>query len=156
MRRTNHSMFRAFVVTGLAPVLLAGSVSSAAPKQTPAQGPQAHAQTGSIMRHTLKLKLKESARLPDGLQVTFSSCTIESIAASPTDPKSYPAGSGIDIGLKLERGGASTDVGLTRLSEGYQSKTSERWQGYEISLGRIERAGSRDMTIEIIVVASAS
>lgn len=156
MTRSNHPSFKTFVIAGLTVALTTGTVVSAAPKQTPAQRPQAQAQAEPSMRHTLKLKLKERARLPDGLLITFRSCTIESIAASPTDPKSYPAGSGIDIGLKLEKGGAGTDIELTQLSEGYESKTSARWQGYQISLGKIERAGSRDMTLELIVVVSSS
>jgi hypothetical protein len=64
--------------------------------------------------------------------------TIEQIEASPTDPESYPAGSGISVTLVAERAGQEQRATLTLLSAGYESRPQASLHGYRITLLDVE------------------
>lgn len=65
--------------------------------------------------------------------------TIEEIEASPEDPESYPAGSGISVTVVVERGGDAQQATLTLLSSGYESHPQATLHGYRITLLDVEQ-----------------
>jgi hypothetical protein len=83
----------------------------------------------------LELKPHESVKLADGTTLTFVDYTVEEIAASPDDPKSYPAGSGVTFSFKLEKKGhAPETLLLSDLSAGYDSKRVGEGLGWKVTL----------------------
>ena len=82
----------------------------------------------------LELAPHTTAKLADGTTLTFVDYTVEEIAASPTDPKSYPGGSGVTFVFKLEKGKASQTLELSELSAGYTSKRSAEGFGWKVTL----------------------
>ena len=101
------------------------------------------------------LKLHETASLPGGLKVTFSALSVEEIAASPQDPKSYPAGSGINVTLELSEGKAAAErLTLSELSSGYESKGAVRWKRHQVLLIKTEDP-TREPKITLRVEAPA-
>lgn len=54
--------------------------------------------------------------------------------ASPTDPKAYPAGSGVTFVFKLEKGKVAQTLELSELSAGYSSKLSAAGLGWKVTL----------------------
>lgn len=82
----------------------------------------------------LELEPHKTAKLADGTTLTFVGYTVEEIAPSPDDPKSYPAGSGVTFVFKLEKGKASQTLELSELSEGYTSKRVADGLGWKVTL----------------------
>ena len=82
----------------------------------------------------LELKPHESAKLADGTTLTFVDYTVEEIAQSPDDPKSYPGGSGVTFTFKLEKGKTSETILLSELSAGYASKRAAEALGWKVTL----------------------
>jgi hypothetical protein len=105
----------------------------------------------SMGSRDLKLNLKESIELDDGLKLHFDSATIEEIAANPHDSKSYPAGSGVTIQLKAEKNGKSELLYLSELSPGYDSTKEISWGAYQFLLQKINEPGTDRMSIELRV-----
>lgn len=82
----------------------------------------------------LELELKKPVTLADGATLTFRDCIVESIEASPEDPKSYPAGTGVTFVLELKRGEKTEVVQLVALSSGYASQRTADALGVHLEL----------------------
>jgi hypothetical protein len=80
------------------------------------------------------LGLDQGMTFSTGLTVTLKSIIVEEIAASPSNPAAYPAGSGVDVTLELRDDTGTQTVLLTRLSAGYESKPTAAWHGWTITL----------------------
>lgn len=83
--------------------------------------------------------LRESIALDSETSLHVADVTVEEIAASPEDPQSYPAGSGISVTVVAVRGGQEQRVTLTQLSAGYESRTEGSLHGYRITLLDVEQ-----------------
>lgn len=83
--------------------------------------------------------LRESIALDGETSLHVADVTLEEIAASPEDPQSYPAGSGISVTVVAVRGGQEQRVTLTQLSAGYESRTEGSLYGYRITLLDVEQ-----------------
>ena len=95
----------------------------------------AHAGKAAKLNEAFVLKLHETASLPGGLKVTFASVSVEEIAPSPQDPKSYPAGSGVNVTLELSEGKAAVErLTLSELSAGYESTPAVTWKRHQVFL----------------------
>ncbi|MFT3714136.1 MAG: hypothetical protein QM817_41265 [Archangium sp.] len=99
----------------------------------------AHAGKAAKLNEEFVVQLDETVTLPGGLSVKCVGVTVEEIAASPDDPHSYPAGSGVDVSLELRLGTAPAErLELNLLSAGYQSKSSKVWKGHRVELIKTE------------------
>lgn len=95
----------------------------------------AHAGKAAKLNEQFVVQLDETVTLPGGLSVKCVGVTVEEIAASPDDPQSYPAGSGVNVSLELRLGTAPAErVELNLLSAGYQSKSFAVWKGHRVEL----------------------
>lgn len=95
----------------------------------------AHAGKAAKLGEEFVLQLDETATLPGGATLKFVSLSVEEIAASPDDPVSYPAGSGVNVSLEFKNGTAPAErIELNQLSAGYTSKSSASSQGYHFVL----------------------
>lgn len=98
------------------------------------------------------LQLDETATLPGGATVKFVALSVEEIAASPDDPKSYPAGSGVNVSLEFRGGSGAARVErieLNLLSAGYTSKSSAASQGYQLVLLTADEHARAKVTLRI-------
>lgn len=86
------------------------------------------------------LGIGESAAFGE-LEVRLREIVIEEIA--PSRDGAYPAGSGISVILALKKGDKSAEMSLNRLSEGYESKVSDEWNGFRIRLLRVDEKKAR-------------
>ena len=140
-------MRAAHVVTTLA-ILLAACAAAPAPATPPTTPP------ASTMKQAIRLEHGKSVTTEGGLRVTFDGFEVEQIAPSPTNPSAYPAGSGTTFHFVVEKGDARGTLHFSKLSAGYTSHLTERWQGYEISLDAVEREGMPQMVVTLGVAAT--
>ncbi|MBW2967657.1 hypothetical protein KY362_04170 [Candidatus Woesearchaeota archaeon] len=88
-----------------------------------------------VIGDTIELGIGENAVCrEEGIEIEVKDIVAEEIAPAPGDEESYPAGSGVTVDLVIRKGSDSEEISLTMLSEGYESKTSEIWKGYSITL----------------------
>ncbi|MEZ4383244.1 MAG: hypothetical protein R3A79_18090 [Nannocystaceae bacterium] len=69
-----------------------------------------------------RLWLRRPVTLRDGTELTLTSIVSETIEASPDDPESYPAGSGVTVTVDVACDDGRTDAEFVRLSPGYTSR----------------------------------
>lgn len=90
-------------------------------------------------RPTHFIGLGETIALDGETSLRVDDVIIEEIAASPDDPQSYPAGSGISVRVVLVRGGEEQRATLTQLSAGYESRGAGSLHGYRVTLVEVEQ-----------------
>lgn len=95
--------------------------------------------TPTALRPTHVVGLDETVTLDDATSLRVADVIIEEIAASPDDPESYPAGSGISVTVVVVRGGQEQRATLTQLSAGYESQAQGTLHGYRITLLDVEQ-----------------
>ncbi len=75
------------------------------------------------------------------VELTLTSVVAETIEASPEDPESYPAGSGVTVGLRISSDQHQEEaIDFARLSAGYLSKERVLTEGLWIELREVEEA----------------
>lgn len=90
-------------------------------------------------RPTHCVGLGETIALDGETSLRVDDVIIEEIAASPDDPQSYPAGSGVSVRVVLVRGGEEQRATLTQLSAGYESRGAGSLHGYRVTLVEVEQ-----------------
>lgn len=96
--------------------------------------------TPTALQPTHVVGLDETVALDDATSLRVVDVIIEEIEASPEDPQSYPAGSGISVTVVVVvRGGQEQRATLTQLSVGYESQAQGSLHGYRITLLDVEQ-----------------
>lgn len=80
------------------------------------------------------LPLREPVPLDSQNALRVQDVIIESIEPSPEDPEAYPAGSGIDVTVVMQRGSYEVRAELSLLSEGYTSQPVGWLEDYRVTL----------------------
>lgn len=90
------------------------------------------------MNTDFELKYKETKKLSDGLSVTFSHYSVEEIAEHSENTQSYPAGSGINLTLTVQKGDQKSTITFSQFSEVYGKKSTQKWNNYDFYLKKID------------------
>lgn len=104
-----------------------------------------------IIHLALRTPLQLSGELAGAIELI--SYVIEQIEASPDNPESYPAGSGVVMALMLE----GSTLELSDLSEGYESESIGWTNSYKVTLlSHDSKASTVDLQVQRIGDADAT
>jgi hypothetical protein len=124
-----------------------------APPQSPAHAEPTTGEPAPAAR-PLEIGLGQSITLDDGTVVVVEQIVVESIEASPDDPRSYPAGTGATVVITV----AGHRAELTKLSPPYPSVTVAWLHGVRIELhdtdGKIARVSLQRVTDRVLATES--
>lgn len=106
---------------------------------TDAQPPTADAPTDPSDEGAFaRLWLNKPVTLREGVELTLTSVIAETIEASPEDPESYPAGSGVTVAVDVRSEEGHETVEFARLSAGYTSREILWAVGLRLELGVVD------------------
>jgi hypothetical protein len=121
----------------VAPVSGTAAVAPDVAQPKPAEDPVPV--TSASPQPTHFVALDETVALDAQTSLRVADVVIEEIAASPDDPQSYPAGSGISVTVVATRGEQELRATLTVLSAGYESHAQAVLHGYRVTLLDVEQ-----------------
>jgi len=87
------------------------------------------------LNEEFELGVKEKTTCPEEeLTIKVESIISEDIVSAPGNEEAYPVGNGVTVNLTVLKGNTSKKIELYLLSQGYESKITENWNGYKITL----------------------
>ncbi|MCB9569135.1 MAG: hypothetical protein H6710_18290 [Myxococcales bacterium] len=139
--RLRTALSLALVACG-SPATTAPPAREPAPSPAPADGQASDEATPppSMNETFARLWLDRPAKIAAGVTLTLTSIVSETIEASPDDPESYPAGSGVTATVEVRGELGEAVVEFVRLSPGYQSREVVWALGLRFEVGVIDES----------------